>query len=529
MPKKLFEFGGRNGGMAFPKKRALPKKSEAATLEALEKREDQVRQVGEFLDGKRALESLGLSLEHLKAFAALREGLGPDGLRRLAPLLRSADPREVPALLALGLTADEAAALRKIYQALKSAGLSAEDAATHLEAAAELARLGFGTAAVKGVAREVGRLRKAGVPPERVASILAAYAEHQGGAEGALVDAVRRQKEAEAALVGLEKKTQERSREAESLEGSAGEVHQALMNLRREVMALRQQKDFLDAEVKGLGRARGAPWVEVVGRVRAGFEHLRKEHEKGREALEELRKEMEKLQKEKAQSAAKSPDATSSPEPAVGQPAAAGARYSRLMQKLQQVAISPAPAPGAPPEPPAGAPFDPLLVEAAFREVIEGLASLKADADTMARKQEALEAEVRKRESELQGAATLWTLLAGQSDVDLRTAAESLAQAAREGKGAPVPPEFAERLRESARRLLQAEMVPMERLRAAEREVEEVRRRLEASVPRVRFDALVKEAEDLQKRLAEAAPKWQVEAQEHELRFLKKMAFEKRT
>ncbi len=273
--------------------------------------------------------------------------------------------------------------------------------------------------------------------------------------------------------------------------------------------------------MKGLGRARGAPWAELLARVRAGIEHLQKELEKGRKGLEGLQKEMERLEEERARPP---------PKPAEGAPPpeTTGARYSRLMQRLQQVAIGPAPAPGAPP-PELPAAFDRARVEAAIREVVEGLASLKAQVDAMVRTREALDAEVRRRESDLRAAATLWALLADRGGADLRTAAENIARAAPEGGRAPIPPEFAERLREAARRLLQAEMVPVGRLKEMEGEAEALRHQLEASVPRARLEALLREAEELRRQAADAVPKWRVEAQEHEMKFLKKMAFEKGT
>lgn len=496
-------------------------------MDALERREAQVKEVLEFLDGKKTLQSLGLTLDDLRAFAALREVLGPEGLQRFAPLLRAMDPgtaRAMPDLLSLGLGADEAAALREMARALKGAGVPWDSMAAYQEAVAGLARLGFGAGVVKAVGKEVERLRRAGIPPERVAALLAAYAEQQEGAEGALVDAVRRQKEVEAALAATEKRAEERSREIGSLEGSAKEVLQTLMTLRREVLALRQQKDFLDAEVKGLGRARGAPWAEVLTRVRAGIEHLQKELEKGRKALEGLQKEMERVEEARTRVAAKPAEGAPPPD----SPPTEGVRYSRLMQRLQQAAIGPAPASGAPPpEPPAAPLFDRARVEAAIREVVEGLASIKAQVDTMARTREALDTEVRRRESELRTAATLWALLADRGGADLRTAAENITRAAPEGVHAPIPLEFAERLREAARRLLQAEMVPAERLKEMEREAEALRHQLETSVPRARFEALLREAEELRKQAADAVPKWRVEAQEHEMKFLKKVAFER--
>ncbi len=514
--------------MAFPKRR--PRRPEVPPLEALERREAQVQEVLEFLDGKKTLKSLGLTLDDLRAFAALRGVLGPEGLERLAPMLRAMDPgaaRAMPDLLSLGLRADEAAALREMARVLKGAGVSWDSMAPYQEAAAGLARLGFGAEVVKAVGKEVERLRRAGIPPERAAALLAAYAEQQEGAEGALVDAVRKQKEAEAALAAAEKRAEERNREIGSLEGSAEEVLQSLMTLRREVLALRQQKDFLDAEVKGLGRARGAPWAEVLARVRAGLEHLQKELEKGRNALEDLRRGMERLEQERARAPAEPAESAPAPE-APGAPPAAGVRYSRLMQRLQQAAVGPvpeAPRPGLPAAPA----FDLARVEAAIREVVEGLASLKAEVETMARTREALDAEVRRRESELRAAATLWALLADRGGADLRAAAESVVRASPGGGRAPVPPEFGERLREAARRLLQAEMVPAGRLKEMEREIEALHHQLETSVQKARFDALFREAEELRKRAAEAVPKWRVDAQEHEMKFLKKVAFGKGT
>jgi hypothetical protein len=202
------------------------------------------------------------------------------------------------------------------------------------------------------------------------------------------------------------------------------------------------------------------------------------------------------------------------------------------MQRIQQAAIGPAPAPEAPaPAPPVPLPIEVRVAEAAAGEVLGGLAALKADADALLQRREALAAEVRKREAELQASDALWALLAGQGDADLLTAAEGLARAAREGpESGPevsIPPEFAHRLREGARRLLQAEMVPEEKLREAEREAARLRERLDAAVPRSRFESLLQETEDLRRRLDEAVPRWQVEAQEHELKFLKKVAFRK--
>ncbi len=170
--------------MAFPKRRP-----QIPPMEDLERREAQVKEVLEFLDGKKTLQSLGLTLDDLRAFAALREVLGPEGLQRFAPMLRAMDPgtaRAMPDLLSLGLGADEAAALREMARVLKGAGVPWDSMAAYQEAVAGLARLGFGAGVVKAVGKEVERLRRAGIPPERVAALLAAYAEQQEGAEGAL-------------------------------------------------------------------------------------------------------------------------------------------------------------------------------------------------------------------------------------------------------------------------------------------------------------------------------------------------------
>lgn len=543
------------------------KKEPETPLQAIERREARVRDVLDWLEGKEALKALGLTIDHLRAFTAAREELGAEPLRRVARLAKSMEMKHVEGLAELlesGLSLKEIRSLRKLHQGLRETGLATEEMAEFLDAARSLRRLGFDRAAARGLAREFGRLREEGKDPQEAVRALAGYVEHQVEAQEALVAAIGQQKAKEVELSEMEKEMARLQGEFQVLSGEVERERAAREVLRKEVETLQRQRALLQAEVSGLGRARAAPWLQTQSRLLQGLALLEKKMEESRQVIERHRgahellraqyqKESERLRrvKEEMEAALKPEEAPAGPPAPPAGPGAATfpptRAYRRIQDRLRQAALG-GRAPLVPreeaaaagpeekePESPAAeipplAPLDLSQAEAATREIAEAMALLRSQLNEMERYGEMLERQVRQKESVLRQSDALWALLAGRSDADLLAAAEALARGAREGKPADpgrLPPEMSRKLQEAARRLLQAEMVDAAKFRELEEEVREMRGRMEAMVPRTRLESLLRENESLRRQLAEAVPRWQAEAQEEQLRFLKKVAFEK--